>query len=158
VLSSAAGNACSSSRFNSWANTDKDSPGHNDLLWKSAKVTKRAGAICSTIFSFAVLYVAYSSIVRSNHTAIASPSSKVSNFLALVSSPQSLAQKQISNLQNYFTGSPLEKGVGKLMCFEGVAMTEQPSSATNVTRVTSLTTTPMISFRQNNYNKKQLFK
>ena len=34
-----------------------DSPGHNDLLWKLAKVTKRAGAICSTVFSFALLYV-----------------------------------------------------------------------------------------------------
>ena len=137
-----------------------DSPGCSDLLCKSAKVTKRAGAICSTIlyllFCCLTVYLAYSSVVRSNHTAIASPSSKVGNFLALVSSSQSLMRQQISNLWNHSTGSPLKKGVGKLMGFKGIAMTEQLSSATNVIRVTSLTTTLMISFRQNNCNK-QLF-
>ena len=92
---------------------------------------KRAGAIRWIIFSLAVLYVPCSSAVNSNHTTIASPSSKVGSFLPPSLHPGRSLGNTFQNL-HHSTGSLLEKGAGKLMCFPLLVITK-PFSATSVT-------------------------
>jgi len=96
---------------------DSGSPGRSLRALNSSYAVNGKGVIFEIIFSFVILKSPCCSSDNSSHDANASPSNRVGNLRALVSSFQPLDFKQMSNRTNHSEMFPLENKMGKLICF-----------------------------------------